>query len=109
MSKNRNQNTLFVDTGFLRDHVSRLREQKKLASRLYENVAAMKRVDDPTVAYKYDPVLRDISKLIDYFGRMADFLSNVDDDAVQLNDKLEALLRDSTEDTKGAINNTFML
>ena len=109
MSKNRIKNTLFVDTGFLRDHVSKLREQKKLASRLYENVAAMKQVDDPTVAYKYDPVLRDIRQLIEYFDRMADFLSNVDDDAVQLSNELQALLRDDTDETKRAISNTFML
>ena len=109
MSKNRNKDALFVDTRFLRDHVSKLQEQKKLASRLYENVAAMKQADNPIVAYKYDPVLRDIRKLIDYFGRMADLLAEVDDDAIILSHRLAAMLEADSEQTQHTISNTFML
>ena len=105
----RDKNGLFVDTGLLRDHVSKLREEKKVAARLYENVAAMKNVSDPTVSYQYDPVLRDIEQLMEYFGRMANLLDHIVDDAVQLSLVLSTLVEDDTELTRRIASHAFML
>lgn len=109
MSKGFNKNSLFVDTGLLRDHVSKLREEKKLAIRLYENVAAMKRVSDPTISYQYNPILRDIEELMEYFGRMANLLDSIADDAIQLSHEIGALIEDNTELTRQVTSNNFML
>lgn len=88
---------LYVDTGLLRDHVSKLREEKKLASRLYENVVVMKAMADPMESYRYDAVLRDVAQLIEYFEAMAKQLTHVADDAVQLSNHLRGMIEDSTE------------
>ena len=90
------RNGLYVDTGLLRDHVSKLREEKKLASRLYENVVVMKAMADPMESYRYDAVLRDVAQLIEYFDAMAKQLAHVEDEAVRLSDSLRGIIEDST-------------
>ena len=109
MSRGHNTNGLLVDTGLLRDHVSKLREQKKLATRLYNTVLAMKNASDPTVAYQYDPILRDVEQMIEYFTRMAKVLTHVGDDAVQLNRQIGGIIEDSTDLARHVSNTTFML
>ena len=97
MSKGYHKNALYVDTGLLRDHISKLRGEKKLASRLYEKIAVMKMTSDPTVAHQYDSVLRDIEQLIDYFNEMANQLAYIDDEAVLLSQELRGVIEDSTD------------
>lgn len=99
----------FVDTGLLRDHVSKLRQQKKIASRLYENVAAMKRLSDPSVAYQYNSILRDIQQMIDYFDRMAKELDHIGDEAVELSHRIGKIIEESTERTRSTTSKNFML
>ena len=107
MSKD--HNGVYVDTGLLRDHVSTLREEKKLAYRLYENVALMKAVADPTVAYRYDSVLRDIEQMIEYFEKMANLLVHVGDEAVQLSNELGGMIKDSTDVSQRITAENFVL
>ena len=109
MSRYRHGNGLFVDTRFLRDHVAKLREDRKLASRLYDQVAAMKRCSDPSSAYQYDAILRDIDQLEEYFRRMASFLDHVDDEAVRLSHELGERIEDDTENTRRTASGNFML
>lgn len=97
MSKANNRNGVYVDTGLLRDHVFKLREEKKLASKLYENIATMKLVADPMVAHQYDSVLRDIERMIEYFNTMANLLVCVGDEAIQLSHVLRGVIDDSTD------------
>jgi len=93
----------------LRDHISKLREERKLAARLYENVLAMKRCSDPAAAYQYDPILRDIDQLEEYFQRMASFLAEVEDEAVRLSNKLGRMIDEDTDSTRRTTSGTFML
>ena len=109
MCATNNKNGLFVDTGYLRDHVYKLREQKKLASRLYESVAAMKQNSDPSVSYQYNAVLQDIEQLVEYFNRMARSLSEVEDHAILLHHELGELIQDDTDKLRRTVSNTFML
>ena len=102
-------NGLYVDTGLLRDHVSKLREEKKLASRLYENVLVMKTMADPMVAYRFDSLLRDIGQLIEYFDAMANQLAHIDDEAVQLSYRLRDMIEDSTDLNRQITEKTFVL
>lgn len=108
MSKE-DHNGLYVDTGLLRDHVSTLREEKKLASRLYENIAVMKTVADPMVAYRYDAVLRDIEQMIEYFDKMANLLSHIDDEAVQLSYELGGIIKESADISQQIVTENFVL
>ena len=109
MIKGYNKNGLFVDTGFLRDHVSKLRQEKKIASELYENVKNMKNLSDPTVAYQYDSILRDIQQLIDYFAKMADSLAHIEDEAIQLSQEINQLIEDGTDETNRRVSQELML
>ena len=109
MSKNYDTDGLFVDTGLLRDHVSKLHERKKTATRLYESVRSMRRADDPAFAYKYDSILQNIEQLIEYFTRMASALDKIEGDATELSQKIGRLIEEDTDDTRHTISNNFML
>ena len=103
------QSNLFVDTGLLRDHVSKLREEKKLASRLYENIAAMRTVADPADTYQYDLLLHDIGQMIEYFDQMAIQLAHINDEAVLLSHELRGIIKDSTELSRRITENSIVL
>ncbi len=109
MSKGGNYGGTFVDTGLLRDHVSKLRREKNIVSELYANVRAMRNLSDPTISYQYNSILRDIEQMIEYFERMASVLAHVDDEAVQLSLELRNLIESDTENTHRTISKTIML
>lgn len=109
MSKDHNKNGLYVDTGLLRDHISKLQEEKKLASKLYESIAVMKAAADPLVAYQYDPVLRDVEQMIEYFNTMENQLTRIDDEAIQLSYELRGMIEDSTDLSRRVIAENFAL
>ena len=109
MSKGGNESGLFVDTGLLRDHVSKLRNEKKIASQLYANTVAMKGLDVQNSSYQYDLILRDIDQLVVYFKKMADLLDHVDDEAVQLSRMVGGMIENDSERIQKIVSNTFML
>lgn len=109
MSRSNNKNGLYVDTGLLREHISKLQEEKKLASRLYENIVAMKTVADPTVTYQYDSVLHEIEQVIEYFNAMANQLTHINDEAIQLSQELRGLIEDSTDLSQHITAESFVL
>lgn len=104
-----NKHGSFVDTGLLRDHVSKLRQQKKIASKLYDNVAAMKRLSDPADAYQYNSILRDVQQMIDYFDRMAKELDHIEDEAIELSHRIGEMIEESTDRTRRTTSKNFML
>ena len=109
MSRNPRRSGSYVDTGYLRDHVYKLREDKKRASRLYDYVLAMKRNCDPTVSYQYDSILRNIQQIIDYFDRMANSLARISDEATYISNRMGGLIEDDTENLRHKTKDTFML
>lgn len=109
MSRGYNKNGLYIDIGLLRDHISKLREEKKLVSGLYENIAVMKTAADPMVADQYDLVLRDIEQVIEYFNTMANQLAHIDDEAVQLSHELRSMIEDSTDLSQRITAENFVL
>ena len=109
MSKGYNKNGLYVDTGLLRNHISKLQEEKKLASKLYNNIAAMKSMADPAVAYQYDSALRDAAKMIEYFQAMAKKLAEVDEEAIMLSRDVRGMIENSTELNQSIVSKEIML
>lgn len=108
MSKG-DHNSLYVDTGLLRDHISRLQEERKLASRLYENIEVMKAMADPADVHRYNAVLRDIEQMIEYFNKMASQLAYIADEAVQLSHELQGLAQDGTDLSRRITAEKFVL
>lgn len=109
MSIGHNRDVFFVDTGLLRDHVSKLREQRNTAARLQANVMAMKNCSDPSDSYRYNSLLCDIERLIEYLDRMANVLSVTCDDAIALSRELGGLIYDDTVQTRHSISKSFTL
>ena len=109
MIRNYADSSLFIDVGLLRDHVSKLREKKKTATRLYESVKGMRRADDPESVYRYRAILQEIDALIEYFDRMAALLDNVGDDAVELSHKIQKIFEDGADYTRYTISENFLL
>ena len=109
MSLNHQECYVFVDTGLLRDHVSKLREEKKIATRLRNNIRTMKKYEDPSRYGQYTQIFRDIDCLIDYLEQMVKILSNTEDDAVRLSYAIGNLLKDDVDNTYHIISDSFML
>lgn len=109
MSKGYNKNGVFVDTGLLRDHVSKLREERKTAIKLYDSVAAMRNCCDPVDAYKYGSVLHDIEQLIEYLTKMSKLLDRASDGAARLSHELGERIEGETERTYHVSSRAFML
>lgn len=109
MSKGFNQNGVFIDTGLLRDHVSKLRKERKLAERLRESLLAMRNCSDPAAFSQFYPVLRDVDQLCEYLERMARLLDNAGDEAIQLSHEIGQLIEDDAAQTRYVSSNAFML
>lgn len=100
---------VFVDAGLLRDHVSKLRNERKIALELYESVVAMRNLSDPETNYQYSPLLADIYQLVDYFTVMARKLDEISDDAVLLQKRIEGILVQDTIELRNTVKKTFSL
>jgi hypothetical protein len=109
VSRRSNSDGVFVDTGYLRDHISNLRNERKIALELYNTVKDMKANCDPSTAYQYDLILRDINQLVSYFESMARSLSHIDDQATQLSFTISDLIEDDTENTRRTASNAIHL
>lgn len=109
MRKEYNQDGLFVDTGLLRDHVSKLQNENKIAERLRESLEAMQSISDPSAFGQYKSVLRDVDQLCEYLTRMARLLDNTGDEAVQLSHEIGKLIEDDAAYTNHISSKTFML
>lgn len=109
MSKGININDMFVDARLLRDNVSKLRAEKKLAVRLRDSVMAMRNSSDGTSYGEYHSVLRDVDQLIDYLERMARLLSEAEDQAEQISHEAANQIEENTIKTKHISSQSFML
>jgi hypothetical protein len=105
------EGALFVNTGYLRDHVSKLRAQKKIALELRENVEKMKKLSDPESDsyYKFNSILREIEKMIGYFEKMADSLDDISDEATRLSRTMGRIIEDDIESTNFESSKAFSL
>jgi hypothetical protein len=109
VSRHFNKTDTYVNTGLLRDHVSKLRQQKKIALRLYDNIAAMKSIDIPENFYKYNSILMNIERMIEYFDRMSRALEHIGEDATQISRLLGNKIEDDTQRVRHETSNTFLL
>ena len=109
MRKGYNYDDLFVDTGLLRDHVSKLQKQRKIAERLRESLQVMQRISEPEKFGQYKAVLRDVDQLCEYLTRMARLLDNAGDEAVALSCEIGTMLADDAAHTRHVVSNTLML
>lgn len=109
MSRGYNKNGLFIDVGLLRDHISELREEKKMVERLYENVVAMKNCSDPSVYGQHYAILHDIDQLVEYFGRMTKVLAEAEAEAIQLSHTIGDKIEENTDRVRHTFSQSFML
>ena len=106
---NRNRDGMFIDTRLLRDHASKLSRQKRLAVELYECVKNMKRLSDPSEAYKYNSILRDAERMVYYFTKMDSVFDQIEYEATRAIDKIATKIEDNTERTRRTNKKNFML
>ena len=109
MRKGYKSDGFFLDTGLLRDHVSKLQRQRKTAEQLRETIRQMQRVAEPETVAQYKAVLRDVDLLCAYFTRMAQALTQTGDEAVVLSREIAAMLEEDTAQTHHTVTNSIML
>ena len=101
-------NDLFLDTRFLRDHVSEVKDERRITQRLYDTVKYTRDLGKPELAYSYNRLLSSIDELETYFMKMADVLEDISFDADQLYARLGSMIQDDTYHTR-AQNKNIML
>ena len=98
----------YFDTRSLRDHVSDLREEFRVAQRLHETVKRVRDTGDPLLWQEYGRVLNRIGELQHYFERMIDVLDNAAFDAAKLSQELGKTIQDGTDKIQD-LNNKMMI
>lgn len=109
MSNRFESGDVFVHTGFLREHVSKLRAERKIALELRENVEAMKYLVELDELYRIQAILHETDLMVEYFGKMADSIENISDEATYLSRTMGGLIEDDTENTRNTVRKTFSL
>lgn len=109
MRKGYNTNSTFIDIGLLRDHISKLRAEKKMATRLRESIIAMQECSDEYAYSKYRSVLHDVDILIEYLERMARLLTEAEERAIQISQETNVMIADHTDETHYVSSQSFML
>ena len=109
MRKGYNTNGTFVDTGLLRDHVSKLRSEKRIASQLRDSIVAMRNSSDGTAYGSYNSVLRDVNQLIDYLERMARLFDEAEGQAARISYETAREIDRNIAETLRTSSNSFML
>lgn len=109
MRKGYNTNDTFIDAGLLRDHVSKLRSEKKMATRLRESIRAMQQCRGEYADSKYYSALHDVDMLIEYLERMARLLAEAEERAIQISRETNVIITDRTDETRNVSSHSFML
>lgn len=104
---NKNNGDFTIQTGYLRDHVCKLTQEKKIAAHLYEHVVVMKNLSDPADSYKYYSILRDVEKLIAYFQKMSDALSYIEQEATSVSRYIGQVIDENTDRVNYIVSDTF--
>lgn len=109
MRKGYNTNGTFIDTGLLRDHVSKLRAEKKMATRLRESIIAMQQCSDEYAGSKFHSALYDADMLIEYLERMARLLAEAEERVIQISRETDVMITDRADETRHVSSHSFML
>ena len=100
--------SIHIDTRLLREHVSVVLEERRIAQRLYSNVEALQRISDEASRAQYRALLNKIDRLIQYFQKMADALEEISDGADALYRELSRLLGDDNDVAKSVLPNIML-
>lgn len=108
-TRTKDNNSMFVDIASLRDHISTLQEEKKIALRLYESVLITKNASEPEFQYQYDRILYNINQMIRYFDKMVETFEYIGEEAWRLSYELKGIIEKETENVRDITSRTFML
>ena len=97
-----------INTRLLRDHVSAVREEKRLAQQLQNKVELLKRISGEGERPAYQYILGRVECLVRYYQKMADALEEVGDEAEYLYRQLAKRLRDENDAARSEISSTFL-
>lgn len=89
-----------IDIRLLRDYMSAVVEEKRLAQQLYSKVEGLCRMCDDSEKTRYYKLLRDVEVLLVYYARLEDSLQNVELNTIAIHNEITARLRDETDEVK---------
>lgn len=99
---------LYVNTRLLRDHVSDVAEQKKLAQQLLERIDWMQTADVDGPQDQYCHLQQKIHNLIQYYNNLEITLEEIEEKAVYLSRDIRNTVRSDTEETTEKVNHDFL-
>jgi len=101
--------SIHVDTGLLREHVSVVLEEKRIAMELQSHVETLMRISGDSARPQYQSILNRIENLVLYYQKMADALETVGEDAVMLHREIASKLRDDNDEATHVVSQHLML
>lgn len=97
-----------IDTRLLRDQVSAVHSEKRIAQQLYSNVQTLISISDEMLRAEYRTILPKVDKLVRYYQSMEDALDEIADKACELSAQISGLLRDETDIAKAIGTEVFL-
>ena len=95
---------IHIDTALLREHVSVVQEEKRLAMQLQSQIELLKRISEVESVQQYQQILNKVDNLVQYYQNMADALDTAGDLAVEYYREIAAILQDDTDEAKSVIS-----
>ncbi len=86
---------IYLDTDELHEYASQLRKQKVKAQELVDELNILKLTSDQRFWTRYDGLMGDARKLIQYFSMMADTIEKLSDGAASYSLMARHMLEDS--------------
>lgn len=91
------EGSYFFDTRSLRDHVSEVQEERRVAQRLRDAVAFTRDNSDPSLRGEYNHVIYSVEKVQRYFLKMAEVLDDTASETVRVSRAIQNAVRESTD------------
>lgn len=100
--------SVHIDTRLLRDQVSAILEEKRIAQQLLRKVEMLKSTGDDSTSIQLQAIISKVQNLVRYYEKMAGVLEDVGDEAVRLSRFFTQLIRDERDESNNSISHRFL-
>lgn len=97
-----------IDLQLLRDYMSAVLKEKRLAQQLYSEVEGVSRISDDSTILQYRQILSRVEILIQFYQKMEETLQGVEENAIAIHREIMARLREETDEGKHVLPNAYL-
>lgn len=97
-----------IDLRLLRDYMSAVLKEKRLAQELYSKVEGVSRFSDDSSRLQYRKILSRIENLIHFYQRLGETLQGVEENTIAIHREIMTRLREETDEGKRVLPNACL-